>query len=239
MLLEIVEGGLDGTRYGVGACENVTNDSSVFPADDWRMTAAPDLHQLAGGDFIWQAFDPSVKADLFSTALASEAGVYLIDPIPIASETLTEALAGRPVLGVIVTNANHWRASRSFIHLSGGVVYAHPNARFEAPDTAVVDTTSGAATLAGLEIIALPGAAEGEIALRREDDCGGTVVVGDAVINSGSYGFSLLPQKYCTDAKLLKKSLGRLLEYRFERILFAHGTPILTDGRAKLASLLQ
>ena len=36
----------------------------------------------------------------------------------------------------------------------------------------------------------------------------------------------------------MRKSLRRLLDYRFERILFAHGMPILERGRSRLEQLL-
>ena len=38
-------------------------------------------HQLSPALTIWQRYDPTVKADLFSTRLRSASGVFLIDPI--------------------------------------------------------------------------------------------------------------------------------------------------------------
>jgi hypothetical protein len=48
----------------------------------------------------------------------------------------------------------------------------------------------------------------------------------------------MLPAKYCEDANLLRQSLAKLLNYAFERMLFAHGTPILGRARAHLEELL-
>ena len=89
----------------------------------------------------------------------------------------------------------------------------------------------------GLQVIELSGAAPGEIALYCADGTG-TVVIGDAVINFGSNGFALLPPKYCEDARLLPKSLRKLLSVKFDRLLSAHGTPILSGAHARLAELL-
>ena len=88
-----------------------------------------------------------------------------------------------------------------------------------------------------MQVVGIEGAAPGEIALycrkRRRD-----AIVGDALINFGAHGFTFLPGKYCSNAKLMRKSLRRLLDFHFERILFAHGMPIIERGRDRLEELL-
>jgi glyoxylase-like metal-dependent hydrolase (beta-lactamase superfamily II) len=64
------------------------------------------------------------------------------------------------------------------------------------------------------------------------------VIVGDALINFEPHGFDLLPPKYCTNQKRMIRSLRRLLDLDFKRIFFAHGNPIVTRARDRLASLL-
>ena len=86
--------------------------------------------------------------------------------------------------------------------------------------------------------MAIDGAATGETAFHFADD-GGTMVIGDALINLEPYGFTLLPAKYCSDQRAMRRSLRRLLEWPFERLLFAHGTPILTAAREQLETLLR
>src|SRR5207247_4459970 len=90
---------------------------------------------------------------------------------------------------------------------------------------------------AGLTTIAIEGAALGESALHLEKD-DGTIIIGDALINFEPFGFSLLPPKYCSNQKLMRQSLRQLLDFKFERLLFAHGTPILSSARARLEALL-
>jgi len=42
----------------------------------------PDFCQLIPGLWIWQIYDPAVKAELSSTSLATTAaGTYIIDPV--------------------------------------------------------------------------------------------------------------------------------------------------------------
>ena len=67
---------------------------------------------------------------------------------------------------------------------------------------------------------------------------GGTMVVGDALINFEPHGFGLLPAKYCLDSKLMRRSLEKILDYAFDRMLFAHGTPILSGARQRTEQLL-
>ena len=88
-----------------------------------------------------------------------------------------------------------------------------------------------------MEVIEIEGAVAGEIALYQPSNRG-TLIVGDALINFEPYGFSLLPKKYCTDQRLMRRSLNRLLDHSFERLLFAHGTPITSGARTRLEQLL-
>ena len=201
------------------------------------MTPAVEVHELRSGLFIWQRYDPRVKADLFSTGLTTSAGLYLLDPIAPEDKNLGGTLERHVVRGVIVTNENHARAAAAFAERFKVPVYAHAQARGAFDTGEVVDIPGGSDSPEGVTTIPIPGAPAGEIAVHCASD-GGTLIVGDALINFGSHGFDFLPAKYCSDARLMRKSLPRLLEYGFERMLFAHGTPILTQARARLAQLL-
>jgi glyoxylase-like metal-dependent hydrolase (beta-lactamase superfamily II) len=86
-------------------------------------------------------------------------------------------------------------------------------------------------------VLGIEGAAAGEIALHYAPDSG-TLIVGDALINFEPYGFTFLPGKYCSNEKEMRRSLQRLLGYEAERILFAHGTPILSGASDRLRELL-
>jgi hypothetical protein len=101
-----------------------------------------------------------------------------------------------------------------------------------------VTLTDGAELAPGVSAIALKGAAPGEFAFHFADD-NGTMVVGDALIHIDPYGFALLPAKYCENQKELRRSLRQLLHWPFERLLFAHGTPILSGARGRLENLLR
>jgi glyoxylase-like metal-dependent hydrolase (beta-lactamase superfamily II) len=194
---------------------------------------AAELQPLGRSLFIWQAFVPKVKADLFSTALLTPAGLLLVDPIPLAQKPRGDLEQNGPIAGIIVTSANHIRAASEFARRFSVSIFAHRDSGIA--DNVTVDP--GSKILDFVDVIAIDGAAPGEIALHSPFDKG-TLIVGDALINLEPDGFSLLPKKYCSNQKEMRRSLRQLLSYRAERMLFAHGTPILTGAHARLQQLL-
>ena len=200
-------------------------------------TATPDLTALCPGIWIWQNYDSSVKADLFSSALAVASGLYLVDPIPLTEPTLDELPKLAPVLGIIVTNANHHRSAAAYSERFSVPVLAHARA-FEDSKLARFNEIENGARISGeLEVIEIEGAVAGEIALYHPIN-GGTLIVGDALINFDPYGFAFLPRKYCLKEKKMRRSLRQLLARPAERMLFAHGAPILSGVSARLQQLL-
>ena len=183
------------------------------------MVSAPEIEPVAPGLFLWRACDSAIKTELFSTGLTTPEGTYLIDPIslaPAAEASLPE------VIGVIVTNENHHRSAGDFADRFNVPIHFADQGSFP-PD---------------LTAIQIEGAAPGEIAIHSEI-AGGVMVIGDALINFDPYGFTFLPPKYCTNAKVMRRSLRRLLDYPFDRMLFAHGTPIMANARKRLEELLK
>jgi len=202
------------------------------------MRQASDLLRLSHSLWLWQAYDPAVKSDLFSTAVKTRAGLFLIDPIPLVSSCLEELTGPAGVAGVLVTNLNHPRAAAAFARQFDAPIFAADSVVREFPADGATAIADGAKIGPGVSAIAIDGAAPGETAFHFEDH-GGTMVVGDALINFETYGFTLLPAKYCSDQKAMRRSLGRLLDWPFQRLLFAHGTPILASARERLEALLQ
>lgn len=200
------------------------------------MPVASEFVPLSASLALWQAYDPAVKSDLYATAVEMPAGIFLIDPIPLQPSAAEELIASRQVAGILVTNSNHSRAAADFARRLKAPIFAAPGVATEfegARSVADADEISP-----GVSAIALPGAAPGEVAFHFADE-GGTMVVGDALINFEPYGFTLLPAKYCGDQKEMRRSLRRLLDFSFQRLLFAHGTPILTTARERLETLLR
>ena len=201
------------------------------------MPFAEEIHEIAPGIFIWQVYDPAVKADLFSTAVETPAGMYLIDPVGL-KQTIAAPLEARgKITGIVVTNENHERAARGLAERFSVPIYLHSEVRQALTPLEAVELNDNGTIAPGLTALAIEGAPAGEMALHYEMK-GGTMIIGDALINFEPYGFALLPAKYCRDFKLMRRSLPRLLDYSFERMLFAHGTPILSRARERLDHLL-
>ena len=202
------------------------------------MPRAEEVDQVSPGIFVWQAYDGKVKADLFSTALDTPVGVWVVDPIPLAPGSLLGLRTHHPrTAGIFVTNTNHARAATDFAGIFAVPLYVHSESCGSPDFLQATGVRDGDVFSKGLTAVAIDGGPAGEMALHYNDN-GGTMVVGDALINFEPHGFGLLPAKYCLDPNLMRRSLGKLLDYAFDRMLFAHGTPILSGARARLERLL-
>lgn len=201
------------------------------------MIAADECHDLGAGRFFWQVYEPAVKTDLTCTAFHAGRDWFFVDPIALAAPALDE-LAGQDVGGgaVLLTNGNHERAAAAFRDRFRVPVIGHAET---APEISIaLDRTVGHGDVlfGQFDVIALPGAAAGELAYLHT--ASRTLCVGDALIHLEPLGFAPLPAKYCRDACALRAALPRLLDHAFDRITFAHGTPILAKAHARLASLI-
>jgi len=194
----------------------------------------PDFAQVCPGIWVWHAYDPAVKTDLFSTALATPSGIYLVDPIPLSGLHLTALTGTGSVAGVILTNANHQRSALDYSDRFSVPVFGQADTLATIQPGRPGDLSSIARDLEAFEI---PGAVTGEITFYQPSS-GGTLIVGDALINLEAYGFTFLPAKYCQDQKQMRRSLRQLMSLPVERILFAHGTPIVARASERLRALL-
>ena len=200
------------------------------------MRPAPDLHLVTPHFAFWHTYDPASKSELFATAAADDTGrTLVVDPIPLAAQARTDLLRLGSVQAVAVTNANHWRAAAQFSTDFNAPIFgqASPGA-----ETGPIEPASRLEEMfAGLVTIPIEGAAPGEIALHFPQD-DGTLVVGDSLIHFDPYGLALLPKKYCTNQKEMRRSLRQLLAPKSSRIFFAHGLPILNQTMLRLQTLL-
>jgi len=201
------------------------------------MYPATELHHFPPDLFVWQNYDPIIKTDLFSTAITTPAGVYLVDPIPLAEDEVARLSEVKKIAGVIVTNANHHRAAIDYSVKFSVPLFAEGGSFPDKKPWRSVELADGATIGGGLEVIVINGAVLGEIVLYHPLK-GGTLVVGDALINFEPYGFAFLPGKYCANEKEMRRSLRKLLAYKIERLFFAHGTPILSGASARLEQLV-
>jgi glyoxylase-like metal-dependent hydrolase (beta-lactamase superfamily II) len=202
-----------------------------------HMRAASDFDRITSDIAIWHDYDPAVKAELYSTLLVTSDGSYLIDPILLQHGTLDEMTNFALVAAIVVTNSNHHRGSTDFAEQFSVPIIAHADTFSDEQPGQLKQVVEGDEICDGLRVISIDGAVPGEIVLHYAPN-GGTLIVGDALINFEPYGFTFLPAKYCSNRKQMQFSLRKLLDYKAERILFAHGTPILSGVGERLAGLL-
>ncbi len=190
--------------------------------------------------------------------------VVFVDPVALRRAALEELLlaAEATPAAVLITNGNHARAAADFrrrlrvpvlaaaearaalredgLEIDGEIPAAAGVASPVSPDFPDAPRLFFGGETSALQAIALPGFAAGETAFYFAADGGTTLLVGDALIHlEPPYDFVPLPKKYCTAPKETPAALRRLLDLpRFERMTFAHGTPLLAGARERLAALL-
>jgi glyoxylase-like metal-dependent hydrolase (beta-lactamase superfamily II) len=196
-----------------------------------------ELQHVSPNLTLWHHYDPSVKAELFSTAVSTELGICLVDPIPLPIPDLNRLLGRARAGAIIITNQNHWRASAQLAKSLSIEVFAGCSEPAEQDFPPFTRLQAGQKVCRTIEVIPIEGAGPGEIALYSEAD-GGALIFGDALINFEPYGFTFLPPKYCTSAKQMRESLKKLLNLKIERLFFAHGLPIVSRASARLHQLL-
>jgi glyoxylase-like metal-dependent hydrolase (beta-lactamase superfamily II) len=152
-------------------------------------------------------------------------------------QALDELVGSSRVAGIIVTSSNHHRASVQFADQFSTPILARSETFSDPAPRRFTRVGDGEEICAGLRVIAIEGAAAGEIVLHYGPS-GGTFITGDALINFEPYGFTFLAGKYCSNEKEMRRALRKLLDYNAERMLFAHGTPIMSGASERLQQLL-
>jgi glyoxylase-like metal-dependent hydrolase (beta-lactamase superfamily II) len=201
------------------------------------VTIARELVEITPAVFLWHSYDQAVKADLFSTALVARGATFIVDPIPLHVSQFSQLQQRGRVAGVVTTNTNHQRAAAWYSEQFSAPIFAHRDTFPEAKPDRFVEIRGGTKINEELEVIELEGAVAGEVALYHAAD-GGALIIGDALINFEPYGFNFLPRKYCINEKRMRRSLRKLLDFKIKRMLFAHGTPILSGASARLRQLV-
>ena len=196
----------------------------------------PTLEQVAPGLRRWTAWHEEWKQEVASLALRTDQGLVLIDPIDPPPE---------------VRNPDHilltvfWHA-RSAPGLEAAHVWAAKRGvrRLKNRGVEVTDPFEGDAELPG-GIRAFETARESEVVYWLPEQK--AIAVGDVLLGAGAKPHaSPQPLRLCPDRWLekakpkdLKKSLQPLLELPLERILVAHGDPILRGGKDVLRELIE
>jgi glyoxylase-like metal-dependent hydrolase (beta-lactamase superfamily II) len=190
----------------------------------------PELDWIARDLAVWHGFNPDVRCECFSTAILTDQGWVVFDPIPLSQNAWDELLGTAKLQAIALTSGNHQRESLALKNSLNVSIHAPEAAREEVE--ADVWFNEGD-TLSGFSLIDLPGATPGEAAW-----CDGQrLVLGDSLIHLDQLEF--LPDKYCTNPATYRKSIRKLLALDFQSVFFAHGLPLLSNGHVKISALLR
>src|SRR4051794_7774969 len=121
------------------------------------MQHPPELQRLSPALALWHAFDRSVKADLFSTAISIANNTCLVDPIRLDVSDLGQLNAIAPIQAIAVTNQNHWRAATEFSQQLSVPIFAHAGSQTPATRGSFSPVAEGDSAGVGLQVISIDG----------------------------------------------------------------------------------
>jgi hypothetical protein len=198
------------------------------------------VQEILPGLYHWTAFRRRIGSDVSSYFVAEPR--VLIDPM-LPDEGLDWFRGGREPERIVLTNRHHYRRSGEFVEAFGCAVLCHESGLHEFEDGPEVE---GFAT--GDEV------ADGIVALEMGAICPDDSVLGiavgegalafaDGLIHPGEGKVGFVPDFLMDDPPEVKRGVReacrRLLDRRFDALLFAHGDPIPSRGRAVLESFVR
>jgi hypothetical protein len=196
-----------------------------------------EMREIRPGLFHWKATHPRIGVKVSSYYV--EPSGTLIDPM-LPPEGI-EWLRGRSdPQRIVLTNRHHYRQSGEIQAEFGCPVLCNELGLHEFEGGPEVEGFRfGEALAAGITALELGAICPEETTLHI-DLAEGLLSFADGVINYGEIGFvsdRLLGAEPEAVKRALRNSLGRLLPYRFDSLLFAHGDPLLGEGKAALSDL--
>jgi hypothetical protein len=193
------------------------------------------MEEIAPGVLHWTAYRDTIGTDVHSH-LDIGSGT-LLDPM-IPPEGI-EALDGRPVHRIVLTNRHHYRQADAFRERFGCPVLCHEAGLHEFRDGRQVQGFAFGDELA-------PGVRAREVGVLTPEETAvhfegpGALAIADAITrrDGGSFGFfsdSLLGDDPEAVKRGLRAAFGRLAdELEFDALLLAHGAPVRRGARAAL-----
>jgi glyoxylase-like metal-dependent hydrolase (beta-lactamase superfamily II) len=201
------------------------------------------VRELAPGLWLWSAPHPNWRGatdwpeDVNCVYYEATDATVLIDPLVPADEEeeFWEALdrdverAGEPVR-ILLTAPWHQRSADVVAERYSASIWAH-----EAGLERLSATAEPGPLPAGVEAFVPEGLGEGEVAFFIRPH--GTLVVAEFFVGKGG-GLRFCISPGIRDRQALHDSLQRLLALSVERVVVAHGEPVLSDGRRRIEEAL-
>lgn len=213
------------------------------PASGGRLPARPAIHsgvrEIVDGVHHWSAVHPKIGVEVGSCYVAPAR--TLIDPM--ASDEALEWLRerGERPDRVVLTNRHHLRGAERFRDEFGCTILCHRAGLHEFRDGPEVEGFAFGDELAPkIQALEIGAICDEETAL-HVDRGPGALAIADGLVNYGGIGFvsdKLLGDNPEPVKEGLRRSYARLLDRRFDALLFAHGEPIADGGKDALREFL-
>ncbi len=199
------------------------------------------MEEILPGLFHWTTFHERIRQEVSSYYY--EPSHALIDP-RVPNEGLGWFGGKEPRL-ILLTNRHHYRHSGHFREAFGCPVFCHEAGLHEFAGGPEVKRFSFGEEVAP-KIVALEVGAicPEDTALHLREVGGGALAFADGLMRStdGSLTFApdfLLGNDPEKVKRGLRRSLRRLLDQRFDNLLFAHGVPLIGGGKEALGAFLE
>lgn len=203
------------------------------------------MREILPGVFHWTAVHPGIHIEVSSYWLQD--GGALVDPL-VPPDVGVEWFASRPSppAAVLLSNRHHYRDSAVFVEAFGCPVLCNRAGLHEfTHGEEVTGFDAGDRLPAGALACEVGALCPDETALHLPDKR--AIVIADGVVRGAPHGqaspLGFVPDSLMDEPERTKEGLlaafARLLgELDFEHLLLAHGGPVIGDGRAQLAELV-
>src|SRR4051794_11416510 len=198
---------------------------------------AEPIAEILPGVHHWMRPHPRIRA-LVSSYYVEPAGL-LIDPL-VPEEGLDWFEGHRTPERIVLTIRHHLRDSERFADAFGCTIHCHEDGLHEfaggGPDVQGFRFGDGLAP--GVTALQVDAIAPDETALHLEYGHG-AIAFADGLIRPGGGALRFVPDRLIgDDAETVKRELraafARMLDLDFDTLLFAHGVPLVADGKAAL-----
>lgn len=197
------------------------------------------MEEILDGVFHWKAKHPDIGIEVGCHFVAGSGTA--IDPLLPAEGV--EWFDGRDVRRVVLSNHYHVRHATEMAERFGCPILCHEAGLHELEGGGPEVTGFAFDERIAPDVVALEmGAICPEDTVLRIEADGGALLFADAVISYDGLGF--VSDKHLGDdpedvRRRVRERCRALLEEDFEHLLFAHGEPLLNDGKAALRAFAE
>ncbi len=194
------------------------------------------MEEVIDGVFHWKAVHPRIEAEV-SCHFVPRSGT-LIDPL--APDEGIEWFDGRGVQRVVLSTRHHLRHAPLFAERFGCPILCHESGLYEFEEGPSVHGFAFGDRLAE-DVVALEmDSISPDDTVLQIESAGGALLFADSLVHRDAVGF--VPDRLIGDdpdevKRKIRARAGELLQGRFEHLLFAHGDPLIGEGREALQGI--